>query len=155
MGLGLKKEAEDHRNLGLSEGWDLQVMPRPGCVVRSGVCVCTGRPCGSLLPPPSSEVYISCSTWVPARRARLRSPCPRCLLPRKLATGLPHGHAQQGAGPALWTEVMSKKGTFHPPKSFPLEDAPFLTGGAVSGEAVGAASQDSGVSQQPPEWPRL
>ena len=118
-------------------------------------CVCTGRPCGSLSPPPSSEVYISCSPWVPARRARLRSPCPGHLPPRKLSTGLPDGHAQQGAGPALWTEVIFKKGTFHPPKSFPLEDAPFLTGEAVSGEAGGAASQDWGVSRQPPEWPRL
>ena len=48
-----------------------------------------------------------------------------------------------------------QEGTFHPPKSVPLEDAPFFTRGAVPGEAVGVASQDWGVSQQPPEWPRL
>lgn len=90
-----------------------------------------------------------------SQKGQIKVPMPRTPASQELSTGLPDGHAHQGAGPALWTEVISKKGTFHPSESFPLEDAPFLTGEAVSGEAVGAASQDWGVSRQPPEWPRL
>lgn len=154
MGLGLKKEAEDHRNLGPSEGWDLQVMLRPGCAVRSGGCV-RGGPVAHCHHPPFFRGLHFLLSLGASQKGQTEVPMSGRLLPRKLYTGLPHGHAQQRAGPALWTEVMSKKGTFHPLKSFPLEDAPFLAGRAVSGEAVGAASWDWGVSQQPPEWPRL
>lgn len=67
-------------------------------------------------PPTPSEFsqHVSCSPWVPAGGARLRCPCQGYLQPRQLSTGLPHGQAQKGEGPALWRETMSEKCAFHP-----------------------------------------
>lgn len=78
-----------------------------------------GGVCGAALwltvtPPPFFRGLHFLLSLGASQKGQTEVPMSGRLLPRKLYTGLPHGHAQQRAGPALWTEVMSKKGTFHP-----------------------------------------